>query len=391
MNDSIKQMQAELAQIEAEIAELEAQKGIQTSQDSQPQSAPQPAQPNSVVFTNGATPQDNYFSWQYEVNQRKAQEKAQQDSTPKESYLSAQWEINQRKAQEQAQQSAQPKESYLKAQWEINQRKAQAQAEQQPTQPQESYWSAQYARQQQAQDYPDYPKTGIPLIDRKIAQKIPLSALDIADVKRITGLDLHKYSADLNVKKVDATKAIFALQDTFKALDSNFDLMRATEKSAGSWNGIDRWLHRKTFGWTDLNDDNAMYQTKDDINVQHIAQAFAGGGKVTDQDKRYAREYYSTGLRSARNQVYSQVAVSKELLRELDKAIRINIDAGRKLPNEVWNAREKAMALESYVTDKANTDKFSYKEYNKLFNEFKTALQSFTEKENIPPEHLRPQ
>ena len=98
MNDSIKQMQAELAQIEAEIAELEAQKGIQTSQDSQPQSAPQPAQPNSVVFTNGATPQDNYFSWQYEVNQRKAQEKAQQDSTPKESYLSAQWEINQRKA-----------------------------------------------------------------------------------------------------------------------------------------------------------------------------------------------------------------------------------------------------------------------------------------------------
>ena len=65
MNDSIKQMQAELAQIEAEIAELEAQKGIQTSQDSQPQSAPQPAQPNSVVFTNGATPQDNYFSWQY--------------------------------------------------------------------------------------------------------------------------------------------------------------------------------------------------------------------------------------------------------------------------------------------------------------------------------------
>ena len=215
--------------------------------------------------------------------------------------------------------------------------------------------------------------------------------MDIADVKRITGLDLHKYSADLNVKKVDATKAIFALQDTFKALDSNFDLMRATEKSAGSWNGIDRWLHRKTFGWTDLNDDNAMYQTKDDINVQHIAQAFAGGGKVTDQDKRYAREYYRTGLRSARNQVYSQVAVSKELLRELDKAIRINIDAGRKLPNEVWNAREKAMALESYVTDKANTDKFSYKEYNKLFNEFKTALQSFTEKENIPPEHLRPQ
>ena len=61
MSDTIQQLEAQLAQVNKEIAELEAQKGIKTSQTSQPQ----PAQPNSVVFTNGATPQDNYFSCQY--------------------------------------------------------------------------------------------------------------------------------------------------------------------------------------------------------------------------------------------------------------------------------------------------------------------------------------
>lgn len=335
-----------IADLQQRINALEAQKGIQTLQTSQPQSA----QPNSAVFTNtGTTPQDNYFSWQYEVNQRKAQEKAQQDSTPKESYLSAQWEINQRKAQEQA--------------------------EQQPTQPQESYWSAQYARQQQAQDYPDYPKTGIPPIDRKIAQKIPLSALDISDVKRITGLDLQKYSADLNVKKTDLTQGIRKMNSAFSAIESTLDLMNETEKSAGRINTINRGLHNTFGGLVPLTDENQYYRGRDIANTRKIANALSDG-KTTDQDKQDAKDIYQTNLRGSEAQLHTLNSAYKDIVLALDEGLRNIKNAGGKITKEQYNAREKAYNVFDYLraVEKGN-DKFSYDKLKELTKDYREAYE----------------
>ena len=213
--------------------QLNERKGIQTSQPS--------AQPNSAVTTTGTTPQDNY--------------------------LSGQWEINQKKAQQQPQ----------------------------PTQPQESYWSAQYARQQQ-QEQSEIPHvTGYPKIDAKIANGTPLTYKEIAGLKYL-GFDINKLNADLNVRKTSINKDIEELKEISNALRASEIVLSMLNDESGKANDFGRMVNRWSKGFYPLNDNERQWVNAAD-NFRRTLDKFAWGNQLSNKKEEISIEKNGIGQR----------------------------------------------------------------------------------------------
>lgn len=288
MSDTIQQLEAQLAQVNKEIAELEAQKGIKTSQTSQPQ----PAQPNSVVFTNGATPQDNYLSWQYEVNQRKQNAQAQGAQNPSNN------------------------KTMTRLEW----------------------------------------------IQHKLENGMPLDLMEQWALKK-AGIDPSKLSADLNVKKTEITKNHETLGNLQRAMASSHNLILKAKDQAGFWKSVDRWLHRKTKGYTDLSDGNDQYMTKDYGNTTNIAAIIKDGGRTSDESLRIAQEMYGTMASSPEMVAGKLSGALYGMLNRMNAEFLKLQSKGQKIPQNYKNYFQAYEYLYDYL-DK-NSRKIDYDAYGK--------------------------
>lgn len=165
-------------------------------------------------------------------------------------------------------------------------------------------------------------KSGIAAWIDYFNQKKFLTLAD-ANLAKEMGIDLAKeyrkeeeLKADLKLKKVDLGKSIDKANDHIVALNSTARLLLDTKGQAGVWNGISRWAHNNTGGLTKLSDELSRYNSRDLSNTMSLAQSEAEG-KATNQDKQYARQVYSTGLRSPREQRNSLSGAMESTLNRL--------------------------------------------------------------------------
>ena len=187
-------------------------------------------------------------------------------------------------------------------------------------------------------------KSGIAAWIDYFNQKKYLTLADVNLAKEM-GIDLAKeyrkeeeIKADLKLKKVDLGKTIDKANDHIVALNSTARLLLDTKGQAGVWNGISRWAHNTTGGLTRLRDELSRYNSRDLSNTMSLAQSEAEG-KATNQDKQYAREVYSTRLRSPREQRNSLSGAMESTLNRLKGTLESFGHKGEEVPkgmNEMY-------------------------------------------------------
>lgn len=327
----ILQMEAELAQVEAEIAKLEAQKGIKTSQTSQPQSA----QPNLEVST-GTTPQGNYLSAQYAINQRNAQAQApqvKQDSSTQGNYLSRQWEINQAKEQQNTQKAQ--KREFLKDFYDTINNPQNAQKR-------------------------DVALTGYPRIDYKLIKGIQLNTQDIHLLRQAGHNDtyINKVQGDINVRKTNIntlTKEMTELSELYRASEVVLSMLREESHLDGA---IDRFAQNFSRGIWETNAQEAEWQKEADTLLNGMTRLRYGNQidsakrKEAENQFGFAKRAYSVKHNAGvMKGVLEEIINRGELLLQKSDISGVNMKDAKNFVNRLQLAKEHLGYLNSLNKD----------------------------------------
>ena len=89
--------------------------------------------------------------------------------------------------------------------------------------------------------------------------------------------------------------------------------------NAGFWNGLARWLHRKTGGLTPLSEALRNFEKRDDFNVKAIAQAITEQEVIEQDIMQNYKKVYATGFRSAKFQRQVLSGAIEELLENISQ------------------------------------------------------------------------
>lgn len=342
----ILQMEAELAQVEAEIAKLEAQKGIKTSQTSQPQSA----QPNLEVST-GTTPQGNYLSAQYAINQRNAQAQApqeKQDSSTQGNYLSRQWEINQAKEQQNTPtQNEQSKREFLKDFY-------------------DTIHNPQNANKR------DVALTGYPRIDFKLIKGIQLNTQDIHLLRQAGHNDtyINKVQGDINVRKTNIntlTKEMTELSELYRASEVVLSMLREESHLDGA---IDRFAQNFSRGIWETNAQEAEWQKEADTLLNGMTRLRYGNQidsakrKEAENQFGFAKRAYSVKHNAGvMKGVLEEIINRGELLLQKSDISGVNMKDAKNFVNRLQLAKEHLGYLNSLNKDFSNYKDNDIKRY----------------------------
>lgn len=331
-----------IADLQQRINALEAQKGIQTSQ-------PQSAQPNSAVFTNtGTTPQGNYLSAQYAINQRNAQAQApqvKQDSSTQGNYLSRQWEINQAKEQQNAQNTQ--KRELLKDFYDtIN--------------------NPQNANKR------DVPLTGYPRIDYKLIKGIQLNTQDIHLLRQAGHNDtyINKVQGDINVRKTNIntlTKEMTELSELYRASEVVLSMLREESHLDGA---IDRFAQNFSRGIWETNAQEAEWQKEADTLLNGMTRLRYGNQidsakrKEAENQFGFAKRAYSVKHNAGvMKGVLEEIINRGELLLQKSDISGVNMKDAKNFVNRLQLAKEHLGYLNSLNKDFSNYKDNDIKRY----------------------------
>lgn len=150
-------------------------------------------------------------------------------------------------------------------------------------------------------------KTGIPYFDR-------------LEITYEDALWIEKFGIAKFIIQADTYRRLDKIHDNFEALRSATHLILDSRDNAGFWNGLARWLHRKTGGLTPLRGSLISYDIRDfSFATWTISRALADGETATDEEKRESREVYLTGFRSAKEQRKVLSGAIEELLENISQ------------------------------------------------------------------------
>ena len=315
--------EAELAEVEAEIAKLEAQKGIKTSQTSQPQSA----QSNLEVST-GTTPQGNYLSAQYAISQRNAQ--APQEKQEQVNYLSRQWEIkNTPQTTQEAQntQNAQKREVAL---------------------------------------------TGYPRIDYKLIKGIQLNTQDIHLLRQAGHNDtyINKVQGDINVRKTNMntlTKEMTELSELYRASEVVLSMLREESNLDGA---IDRFAQNVSRGIWETDAQEAEWQKEAETLLNGMTRLRYGNQidsakrKEAENQFGFAKRAYSVKHNAGvMKGVLKEIINRGELLLQKSDMSGVNVKDAKNFMNRLELAKEHLGYLNGLNKDFSNYKDSDIKRY----------------------------
>lgn len=319
-----------IADLQQRINALEAQKGIQTSQ-------PQSAQQNSAVFTNtGTTPQGNYLSAQYAINQRNAQAQApqvKQDSSTQGNYLSRQWEINQAKEQQNAQNTQ--KREFLKDFY-------------------DTIHNPQNANKR------DVALTGYPRIDYKLIKGIQLNTQDIHLLRKAGHNDtyINKVQGDINVRKTNIntlTKEMTELSELYRASEVVLSMLREESHLDGA---IDRFAQSFSRGIWETNAQEAEWQKEADTLLNGMTRLRYGNQidsakrKEAENQFGFAKRAYSVKHNAGvMKGVLEEIINRGELLLQKSDISGVNMKDAKNFVNRLQLAKEHLGYLNSLNKD----------------------------------------
>ena len=332
-----------IADLQQRINALEAQKGIQTSQ-------PQSAQQNSAVFTNtGTTPQGNYLSAQYDINQRNAQAQApqvKQDSSTQGNYLSRQWEINQAKEQQNTQ-KAQKREVLLKDFY-------------------DTIHNPQNANKR------DVALTGYPRIDYKLIKGIQLNTQDIHLLRKAGHNDtyINKVQGDINVRKTNIntlTKEMTELSELYRASEVVLSMLREESHLDGA---IDRFAQNFSRGIWETNAQEAEWQKEADTLLNGMTRLRYGNQidsakrKEAENQFGFAKRAYSVKHNAGvMKGVLEEIINRGELLLQKSDISGVNMKDAKNFVNRLQLAKEHLGYLNSLNKDFSNYKDNDIKRY----------------------------
>ena len=208
-------------------------------------------------------------------------------------------------------------------------------------------------------------KSGIAAWIDYFNQKKFLTLADVNLAKEM-GIDLAKeyrkeeeIKADLKLKKVDVGKSISKANDHIAALNSTARLLLDTKGQAGVWNGVSRWAHNTTGGLTKLSGPLSRYNSRDLSNTMSLAQSEAEG-KATNQDKQYAREVYSTRLRSPQEQRDSLSGAMEGTLNRLNSTLNDIVHKEEEVPEGMLELYLMYKDFDAYMRKVQSSGNFSW-------------------------------
>ena len=336
-----------IADLQQRINALEAQKGIKTSQTSQPQSA----QPNLEVST-GTTPQGNYLSAQYAINQRNAQAQApqvKQDSSTQGNYLSRQWEINQAKEQQNTptQNEQSKREVLLKDFYDTINNPKNAQKR-------------------------DVALTGYPRIDYKLIKGIQLNTQDIHLLRQAGHNDsyINKVQGDINVRKTNIntlTKEMTELSELYRASEVVLSMLREESHLDGA---IDRFAQNVSRGIWETNAQEAEWQKEADTLLNGMTRLRYGNQidsakrKEAENQFGFAKRAYSVKHNAGvMKGVLEEIINRGELLLQKSDISGVNMKDAKNFVNRLQLAKEHLGYLNSLNKDFSNYKDNDIKRY----------------------------
>lgn len=308
-----------IADLQQRINALEAQKGIKTSQTSQPQSA----QPNLEVST-GTTPQGNYLSRQWEINQAKEQQntqKAQNEQSKREVLLKDFYDtINNPK-------NAQKREVAL---------------------------------------------TGYPRIDFKLIKGIQLNTQDIHLLRKAGHNDsyINKVQGDINVRKTNIntlTKEMTELSELYRASEVVLSMLREESHLDGA---IDRFAQSFSRGIWETNAQEAEWQKEADTLLNGMTRLRYGN--QIDSAKReeaenqfgFAKRAYSVKHNAGvMKGVLEEIINRGELLLQKSDMSGVNMKDAKNFVNRLQLAKEHLGYLNGLNKDFSNYKDNDIKRY----------------------------
>lgn len=147
--------------------------------------------------------------------------------------------------------------------------------------------------------------TGIPYFDR-------------LEITYEDALWIEKFGIAKFIIQADTDRRLEKIKSNFVALKSATHLILDSRDNAGFWNGLARWLHRKTGGLTPLRGSLISYDIRDFSAARTISRALADGD-ATYEEERESREVYLTGFRSAEEQRKVLSGAIEELLENISQ------------------------------------------------------------------------
>ena len=148
--------------------------------------------------------------------------------------------------------------------------------------------------------------TGIPYFDR-------------LEITYEDALWIEKFGIAKFIIQEEIIRRLKKIESNFEALRSATHLILEARDNAGFWNGLARWLHRKTGGLTPLRGSLISYDIRDFSAASAISRALADGETATDEEKIESREVYLTGFRSAKEQRKVLSGAIEELLENISQ------------------------------------------------------------------------
>ena len=336
-----------IADLQQRINALEAQKGIQTSQ-------PQSAQPNLEVST-GTTPQGNYLSAQYAINQRNAQAQApqvKQDSSTQGNYLSRQWEIKNTPQPTQEPQNTQntqkaQKREFLKDFYDtIN--------------------NPQNANKR------DVALTGYPRIDYKLIKGVQLNTEDIHLLRQAGHNDsyINKVQGDINVRKTNIntlTKEMTELSELYRASEVVLSMLREESHLDGA---IDRFAQSFSRGIWETNAQEAEWQKEADTLLNGMTRLRYGNQidsakrKEAENQFGFAKRAYSVKHNAGvMKGVLEEIINRGELLLQKSDISGVNMKDAKNFVNRLQLAKEHLGYLNGLNKDFSNYKDNDIKRY----------------------------
>ena len=302
-----------IADLQQRINALEAQKGIQTSQ-------PQSAQQNSAVFTNtGTTPQGNYLSRQWEINQAKEQQNTQ-------------------KAQ---------KREFLKDFY-------------------DTIHNPQNANKR------DVALTGYPRIDYKLIKGIQLNTQDIHLLRQAGHNDsyINKVQGDINVRKTNIntlTKEMTELSELYRASEVVLSMLREESHLDGA---IDRFAQSFSRGIWETNAQEAEWQKEADTLLNGMTRLRYGNQidsakrKEAENQFGFAKRAYSVKHNAGvMKGVLEEIINRGELLLQKSDISGVNMKDAKNFVNRLQLAKEHLGYLNSLNKDFSNYKDNDIKRY----------------------------
>lgn len=218
---------------------------------------------------------------------------------------------------------------------------------------------------------PIFRSTNIRYLDEKLKRN-EVTSYDAFLANRFLGINVADYgdkTADLNLNaKVKGLGLTGSHDKMYSDIDDGNTIDRlimSSEGNLGFWANVGRGLHQKTKGLTPTSQGEFI------ANMENASKSFArtmnGGGKVSVQHTKDAKELIEAGNRDEKQYLQRLLAVKKNALSSKEQTIRNNIAKGVSIPDVVRQSYANDLKKIAFMENELKKGKaFDYKGYAKM-------------------------